>query len=791
MKKIRALAVFTLIFSVVVGLISGICTSNNNIIQIEDESIPMSSSQEQIFAKSMDENVIPDKYNSGVLIDESMLLKFCPDDTYGGIKFKGPDSNDAIKLDFAYLNTKISGKVTIENVDFSEYTIKLINSNRVARDIELSFVNCKFNCFSGSPSEDLISFKFTNCSFVHYDGSNSVFDRCYFGGTYVDALNLYNNVTLNDCYIADLAADLYNPENTAQCHSDGLQIYGKKGGYVSNISFTNCRFETPQLNIDGIKAYANACINVALEYCDADGINFTDCITNGGGYTLCAGGVSGLSVTNVYFNNVAVGCTKRWGKVYPHYQDGVEFSNIYDTDFLYIGSVFKDDSNTYLSVTNDTHKDRKLKIYTSSGNVYDFVVEKCPDYNEMQGMHFNELPFDVLYTIPENADWIVCYEVVGTQMNQIRFVNWTDKPVYLDTASEGTDGLLAEGSCGKNIDFVLNTEGVLTLTGSGATYDYESDNGAPWSDYNSSITEINIDENITKLGKYLFANCRNLETVNIPAGVVDIETGSFKDCTLLKSVYLPLSLRWVADYSFWNTSISNISYDGSAKQFCEIEIRDLNDDYLISYRNIQRELNSSENSEEDSDEQEPQENDNIDNTDNEDSDVSGNDEEETEPEDGGIYLSGICGENITFELNDGVLTLSGTGNTYNFNSNRRAPWYDYSDEIIQIIISEGIEKIGSQAFSNCINLEEISLPSTLVSLGSNSLMNCRSLTYLNIPGSLCSIGDYCFYGTSIELVTFEGTEEAAENIEIGNKNDVLKDSFWFYFSNDDTLDFVG
>ena len=67
--------------------------------------------------------------------------------------------------------------------------------------------------------------------------------------------------------------------------------------------------------------------------------------------------------------------------------------------------------------------------------------------------------------------------------------------------------------------------------------------------------------------------------------------------------------------------------------------------------------------------------------------------------------SGTCGDNLTWDLTDGVLTISGTGAMDNYyyqsdyvdsNNDIRAPWFGY--KIDTIIINEGVTKIGDYAF---------------------------------------------------------------------------------------------
>ena len=62
--------------------------------------------------------------------------------------------------------------------------------------------------------------------------------------------------------------------------------------------------------------------------------------------------------------------------------------------------------------------------------------------------------------------------------------------------------------------------------------------------------------------------------------------------------------------------------------------------------------------------------------------------------------SGTCGENLTWTLNDsGTLTISGTGDMYNYSSSSKAPWYTnyvYLPQVYQVVIGENVTSILSE-----------------------------------------------------------------------------------------------
>lgn len=73
-----------------------------------------------------------------------------------------------------------------------------------------------------------------------------------------------------------------------------------------------------------------------------------------------------------------------------------------------------------------------------------------------------------------------------------------------------------------------------------------------------------------------------------------------------------------------------------------------------------------------------------------------------------------CGDDITWSLDTqtGVLSLDGSGETYDYSKNR-APWYSYAYCIKSVVISEGITVIGQGLFINHSGIVSLSLPSTL------------------------------------------------------------------------------
>ena len=109
--------------------------------------------------------------------------------------------------------------------------------------------------------------------------------------------------------------------------------------------------------------------------------------------------------------------------------------------------------------------------------------------------------------------------------------------------------------------------------------------------------------------------------------------------------------------------------------------------------------------------------------------------------------SGKCGENVTWELDDnGTLTLSGTGAITDYNG-YESPFF-YGEDIVKIVISEGITSIGECVFFDCMHAKSVTIPDSVVKIGECAFLGCSDLTEITIPESVKIIGKAAFYGCS-------------------------------------------
>ena len=79
----------------------------------------------------------------------------------------------------------------------------------------------------------------------------------------------------------------------------------------------------------------------------------------------------------------------------------------------------------------------------------------------------------------------------------------------------------ATGKCGANLTWILDSDGVLTISGKGAMYDYTNQGNIdidmpPWREYGIQISSLVIDDGVTSIGDAAFCYCIALETLSIP-----------------------------------------------------------------------------------------------------------------------------------------------------------------------------------------------------------------------------------------------------------------------------------
>lgn len=370
--------------------------------------------------------------------------------------------------------------------------------------------------------------------------------------------------------------------------------------------------------------------------------------------------------------------------------------------------------------------------------------------------------------------------------------------VYVQRGVDGDE--VKTGALGDNITWTL-VDGVLTVSGTGAitkSLDYS----ARW-----LVQEIVVEEGITALGEYCFEGCSALTKITLPSSMTTIALGAFSSCRALTEFQVPDTITSIEEYAFIGctslerifipntvTSIapwvfngcSRLAFYGVAGSYAETYALAHDIPFSTQKQGIDGSFIYLEQSEK------------VlavgsmmcltatgntaaidwavnDNTVLEIMNVSGDDsvvqlrglkagEVTVTATANGASTSrtirvldtfGTCGNNLTWNFSDGVLTISGTGEI------EKDAWYFLAEQIHTVIVEEGVTSICACAFAGCESLTAVTLPSTLVKIGEVAFEECPALQDITIPVGVTEIGLGAFRGCSslTEVVVPEGVTE--------------------------------
>lgn len=153
----------------------------------------------------------------------------------------------------------------------------------------------------------------------------------------------------------------------------------------------------------------------------------------------------------------------------------------------------------------------------------------------------------------ENSEEEIAADLSGDQEEQELIVEEEQEaPAFSDDENAGTDqntesGISDEdtteteksGFCGtedSNVNWSLDEEGILHITGEGTMASWESEADVPWAQYRSEIKEIQIEDGVTSVGAYAFCNCSDVTETVLPDSIKNIGEFAFFSCGGLSTV---------------------------------------------------------------------------------------------------------------------------------------------------------------------------------------------------------------------------------------------------------------
>ena len=300
------------------------------------------------------------------------------------------------------------------------------------------------------------------------------------------------------------------------------------------------------------------------------------------------------------------------------------------------------------------------------------------------------------------------------------------------------------GTCGSDLTWNLDEQGILTISGTGGMYSYSSV-VQPWLSHLETITTVIIESGVTDIGGNAFEDCTNLKSVTISDTVTYIGKWAFAGCTGLEEINYnaaAISSLGQSNYVFSRAGAeSNGITVNIGANVTKIPA------YLFqpgsySYEHKITAVNFAEGS------------------------VC------TSIGDSAFYN---CTGLTSITIPDSVTSIGDSA-------------FSYCTGLTSITIGDSVTSIGNWAFSSCTGLTSVTIPEGVTSIGNYAFHNCTSLTDVYYCGtheqwSAITIGSN---NNPLTAATLHVTEVVVTLTGIAIKTQSAKTEYWVGESLDTT-----
>jgi len=133
-------------------------------------------------------------------------------------------------------------------------------------------------------------------------------------------------------------------------------------------------------------------------------------------------------------------------------------------------------------------------------------------------------------------------------------------------------------------------------------------------------------------------------------------------------------------------------------------------------------------------------------------------------------ITGYQGGKIYWNLKDGVLTLTGTGNMPSISSPEKAPWHAYKDTITKVVVKQGVTSVSTNAFAGLTNLETAEIGEGVTAIGTYAFKATKIKT-VSLPSTLKTVGTSAFSNCPyVTNVIYNGTSDAFAKVTVNGGN---------------------
>ena len=295
------------------------------------------------------------------------------------------------------------------------------------------------------------------------------------------------------------------------------------------------------------------------------------------------------------------------------------------------------------------------------------------------------------------------------------------------TDSDSFDG--DEGSIGTNLSWTLSKDGTLTISGTGAMSDFNSNhygtNGitydfyqAPWSAYKNRIKKVIIKNGVTTIGNGAFNGCANLTTITMPDSITSFGADAFAD-TSITAITIPSAMTVIGDYAFANfSSLTKVTIPSTVTTIGEYAFSNCQNLTTVELNSGLKWINES------------------------------------------AFRDCVNLKTITLPTTlktIGTSAFNGAGLTEVTIPGDNLAASGLGDfafancvNLTNVIITSGVQKIGFDTFSACKNLRSITIPKSVYEICNAAFTGCSSLAHVYYAGSEGDWSQIAINGTGNE-----------------------------------------
>ena len=301
--------------------------------------------------------------------------------------------------------------------------------------------------------------------------------------------------------------------------------------------------------------------------------------------------------------------------------------------------------------------------------------------------------------------------------------DFEDDSLEKDLAEEAEVPAMASGDTSDENVKVSFDNGTLIISGSGMITQTSVGNCGHSL---SEIKKVIIKKGITSIGRFAFAYCSSLSSIEIPNSVTTIERSAFESCSSLSNIKIPDSVTSIGDYLFGGcNSLSNIEIPNSVTTIGNYAFWNCSSLNSIKISNNVIRI--------------------------------------------GDHAFSSCSSLSNIEIPNSVTNIgrNAFSSCSSLNSikipnsvmNLECYMFCGCSSLSSIEIPNSVTNIGSNAFERCSSLSSIKIPNSVTNIGSNAFSSCSSLSSIEIPNSLGRLGNYTFdYCNSLTDIYYAGNK---------------------------------